>query len=126
MYILFIFNLDIRMKNPFLDVKKFCHSFTEGVFVDNVEHIVRNLHKPAAYATKHDLPIIIWWTSFTKGNEIKRCNLGECYITEARKFQKHPRTKAFMFYGTSFLASDVPLPRHRKSFHNFSVWIFIS
>jgi len=77
---------------------------------------LKNLKKPAAYAAKHKLPIIIWWTAFTDGNSIKRCPLGECYITEARKFQTHPRTKAFMFYGTTFTSNDLPLPRLGKLF----------
>ena len=95
--------------------------FLEEVFYDEVDHSLKNLKKPAAYAAKHKLPIIIWWTAFTNGNTIKRCTLGECYITEARKFQTHPRTKAFMFYGTSFSSSDLPLPRLGKlvPFKNF-------
>ena len=88
--------------------------FTEGIFYDEVEHALKNLKKPAAYAAKHKLPIIIWWTAFTQGNTIKRCTLGECYFTEARKFQTHPRTKCFMFYGTSFTPNDLPLPRLGK------------
>ncbi|KAL9972349.1 hypothetical protein ACROYT_G018634 [Oculina patagonica] len=83
----------------------------EEIYYDEVDHILKNLRKPAAYAAKYKLPIILWWTAFTRGNDIKRCKLGECYFTEARKFQTHPRTKAFMFYGTSFTANDLPLPR---------------
>ena len=94
----------------------FIRSFLEGVFYDDVDHALKNLKKPAAYAAKYTLPIIIWWTAFTGGNSIKRCTLGECYITEARKFQTHPRTKAFMFYGTTFTSNDLPLPRLGKLF----------
>ena len=83
----------------------------EGVYFDELEHALKNLKKPAAYAAKHKLPIIMWWTPFTLGNTIKRCSLGECFFTEARKFQTHPRTKVFMFYGTSFTPNDLPLPR---------------
>ena len=84
------------------------------VFYNDIDHAVRNLRKPAAYAAKYKLPIIVWWTSLTHGNTIKRCNFGECYFTEVRKFQTHPRTKAFMFYGTSFNPRDLPLPRLGK------------
>jgi hypothetical protein len=84
-----------------------------------VDHNLQNIKKPAAYAAKHSLPIIIWWTHFTGGNVIKRCPMGECYVTEARKFKTHPRTKAFLFYGTSFRARDLPLPRLGKK-RNFT------
>ncbi|KAK3738350.1 hypothetical protein QZH41_014334 [Actinostola sp. cb2023] len=82
----------------------------DNIFYDKLEHNL-NIKKPAAYAAKHKLPIIVWWTHFTGGNNVKRCPMGECYITEARKFKTHPRTKAFMFYGTHFKTSDLPLPR---------------
>lgn len=92
----------------------FCFVFftLEGVFFDEIDHALKNLKRPAAYAAKHKLPIIMWWTPFTQENTIKRCSLGECFFTEVRKFQTHPRTKAFMFYGTSFSPTDLPLPRH--------------
>lgn len=95
---------------------------SEEIYYDEVEHVLKNLQRPAAYAAKYKLPIILWWTPFTGGNDIKKCKLGECYITEARKFQTHPRTKAFMFYGTSFTANDLPLPRLGKRVCGTARW----
>ena len=83
----------------------------DNLFYDEVDHNLQLIDKPAAYAAKYRLPIIMWWTHFTGGNSIKRCPKGDCYITEARKFKTHPRTKAFLFYGTSFALHDLPLPR---------------
>ncbi|EDO49643.1 predicted protein [Nematostella vectensis] len=83
----------------------------EDIFFDAYDHTLKNLKNPAAYAAKRDLPIMVWWTHFTGGNNIKRCSKGECYVTEARSFQTHPRTKLFLFYGTSFRADSLPLPR---------------
>ena len=54
---------------------------------------------------------MIWWTSFTGENGIKKCPQGECYITENRAIQNDERTRAFLFYGTDFDANDLPLPR---------------
>ncbi|XP_074621062.1 GDP-fucose protein O-fucosyltransferase 3-like [Acropora palmata] len=96
------------------------HYSEEGVFFDEIDHALKNLKRPAAYAAKHKLPIIMWWTPFTQENTIKQCSLGECFFTEVRKFQTHPRTKAFMFYGTLFSPTDLPLPR--RGHHEWALY----
>ncbi|GFQ77937.1 alpha-(1,3)-fucosyltransferase 10 [Trichonephila clavata] len=58
------------------------------------------------------LPIIIWWTPFTgDSGSYKQCGQHICYFTDQRKYVTDPRTKAFLFYGSDFKPTDLPLPR---------------
>ena len=67
-----------------------------------------------------DIPVMLWWTPFTMVKQTRKCNLGECYTTEDRTLQNDSRTRVFLFYGTDFSASDVPLPREgKRSFELF-------
>ena len=61
-----------------------------------------------------DIPVMIWWTPFTLVKQTRKCNLGECFTTEDRALRNDNRTRVFLFYGTDFSASDVPLPREGK------------
>ena len=57
-------------------------------------------------------PIVVWWTPFTYYKHIiRRCSLGRCMFTHNRREKKNPRTKAFLFYGSSIEMTDWPLPR---------------
>ncbi|CAL1290847.1 unnamed protein product [Larinioides sclopetarius] len=58
------------------------------------------------------LPIIIWWTPFTgDAGSFKRCGQYTCYFTDQRKYVSDSRTRAFLFYGSDFKPTDLPLPR---------------
>ena len=41
--------------------------------------------------------------------------MGECYTTVHRTMQNDKRTQVFLFYGTDFNISDLPLPRRGKA-----------
>lgn len=57
-------------------------------------------------------PIVVWWIPFTfYKHSIRRCSLGRCMFTHNRRELTNPRTRAFLYYGTSFDPSDLPLPR---------------
>ena len=61
------------------------------------------------------LPVIIWWYkdpfphSSTR-TEIK-CTYGSCLVSNDRDLKDDALVRAYIFYGTSFLANDLPLPR---------------
>ncbi|XP_015912012.1 alpha-(1,3)-fucosyltransferase 10 [Parasteatoda tepidariorum] len=57
-------------------------------------------------------PILIWWTPFTgDSGSYKKCGKHWCYFTDQRKFSSDPLTKGFLFYGSDFKPTDLPLPR---------------
>ncbi|XP_047130807.1 alpha-(1,3)-fucosyltransferase 11 isoform X1 [Hydra vulgaris] len=62
-----------------------------------------------------EMPQILWWYSdsiypHSYENQIK-CKLGSCSVTKDRKQLKNSLTRGIIFYGTSFDARDLPLPR---------------
>ena len=72
--------------------------------------------------TKLDIkvPIILWWTPFTgERGKVKQCGEDQCFFTVDRHFKDHRKTKVFMFYGTDFMPSDLPLPRQKH--HEWSL-----
>ena len=77
--------------------------------VDRIEHQVKD---PVKYAYENELPIILWWTPFTgDGGSVKKCTEGSCLFTQDRSLFGHKLNQVMVFYGTSFNASDLPLPR---------------
>ena len=63
-------------------------------------------------------PTIIWWRSDSfyphEKSEIIQCPRGQCHVTNDPTYQHAESTRAFVFYGTSFRANDLPLPRLSK------------
>ncbi|XP_071107003.1 alpha-(1,3)-fucosyltransferase 10-like [Haliotis cracherodii] len=60
-------------------------------------------------------PIILWWTPFTGEKGIyKKCGNVKCFFTVRRAYRNHPMTSVFVFYGTDFKVTDLPLPRSHK------------
>lgn len=53
---------------------------------------------------------IIWWTPFITGQRFIQCRDVFCYVTDDKKLSLQTNT-AFLFYGTHFNKSDLPLPR---------------
>jgi len=85
--------------------------------VDRIEHQVKD---PVKYAYENELPIILWWTPFTgDGGSVKKCTEGSCLFTQDRSLFGHKLNQVMVFYGTSFNASDLPLPR--KADHEWAV-----
>ncbi len=99
---------------------------------------LRGLSREAKYAFKDgEKPILLWWyddafpqSTLEKSHEIQ-CSAGSCIISTDRSKKDEELTRAFVFYGTSFAANDLPLPR--KPFHLWSLlheespknnWIF--
>ncbi|XP_066914277.1 alpha-(1,3)-fucosyltransferase 11-like [Clytia hemisphaerica] len=88
---------------------------------DNISRFLGNINN---YPTLNDPryviqngrhPTIIWWTnSFYPHDEkdtILQCPRGPCHVTSNREYYWSNTTRAFVFYGTSFRANDLPLPR---------------
>ncbi|XP_022080224.1 alpha-(1,3)-fucosyltransferase 10-like [Acanthaster planci] len=66
------------------------------------------------------VPILLWWTPFTgERGKVKTCGADHCFFTVDRHFRDHPKTKAFLFYGTDFRPRDLPLPR--KKHHEWAL-----
>ncbi|XP_014261891.1 alpha-(1,3)-fucosyltransferase B-like [Cimex lectularius] len=57
---------------------------------------------------------IIWWTRFITLDRIKTCKSSVCKFTANRSSANLENAKAFLFYGSSFNQSDLPLPRGDK------------
>ena len=85
------------------------------MFSDGTDEHDINKVNASKLAVPH--PIILWWTPFTgERGRVKKCrnaNRGDdqCFFTVDRHFQHHPNTTAFLFYGTDFKPTDLPLPR---------------
>ncbi|XP_023323942.1 alpha-(1,3)-fucosyltransferase 10 isoform X2 [Eurytemora carolleeae] len=59
-----------------------------------------------------DIPVMVWWTSFTGDDGLQECDDGKsCFVTNDRKYMKHPNLANIFFYGTDFREYDLPLPR---------------
>lgn len=81
-------------------------------------------------------PQVIWWYPdiyMHRDHNKIQCPLGTCSVTNDQNELKNPLTRGFIFYGTSFRADELPLPRlpHHEwaLFHEESPknnWIFSS
>ncbi|XP_014716068.1 alpha-(1,3)-fucosyltransferase 11 [Equus asinus] len=63
-----------------------------------------------------DLPVLLWWSPglfphFPGDSERIDCARGACLASRDRGMRGDPRTRALLFYGTDFRASEAPLPR---------------
>ncbi|XP_048195007.1 alpha-(1,3)-fucosyltransferase 11 [Perognathus longimembris pacificus] len=63
-----------------------------------------------------DLPVLLWWSPglfphFPGDSERIECARGACVASRDRRVRGHPQTRALLFYGTDFRASEAPLPR---------------
>jgi len=58
-----------------------------------------------------EVPVMVWWTPFTGDVGVQDCGKYSCYVTNDRKFMKHPNLRNIFFYGTSVSETDLPLPR---------------
>lgn len=63
-----------------------------------------------------DLPVLLWWSPglfphFPGDSEQIECARGACLASRDRRVRGHSRTRALLFYGTDFRASEAPLPR---------------
>ena len=87
--------------------------FIDGTWHDfAVDRVTRPVLNAQQHAEKMDLPIIVWWTPFTgEKGRIKKCFVGNCFLTENRTLATHSQLNAFLFYGTDFKVEDIPLPR---------------
>lgn len=62
-----------------------------------------------------DIPIILWWTPFTKQTgRTRNCGGCHCFFTEDRKFFSHEQLYTIVFYGSELNFSDLPLPRREQ------------
>lgn len=72
------------------------------------ERVVLPLEAPT------DLPVILWWTSFTPYQRRENvCPGGTCLVTQSRSELTNPavNVSAFIFYGSQLDFHDLPLPR---------------
>lgn len=84
------------------------------------DRVVDPVNAAFDHAVNEKLPFITWWTPFSQDpGRIKRCWSGDCYFTMDRSLLKHELMKGFLFYGTSFNHSDLPLPR--KQHHEWGL-----
>lgn len=63
-----------------------------------------------------DLPVLLWWSPglfphFPGDSERIECARGACVASRDRRVRRDFRTRALLFYGTDFRASEAPLPR---------------
>ena len=63
-----------------------------------------------------DLPVLLWWSPglfphFEGDSERIECARGACVASRDRRVRGDSRTRALLFYGTDFRASEAPLPR---------------
>uniref|UniRef100_H0V0S8 GDP-fucose protein O-fucosyltransferase n=2 Tax=Cavia porcellus TaxID=10141 RepID=H0V0S8_CAVPO len=63
-----------------------------------------------------DLPVLLWWSPglfphFPGDSERIECPRGACVASRDRRMRADLRTRALLFYGTDFRASEAPLPR---------------
>lgn len=63
-----------------------------------------------------DLPVLLWWSPglfphFPGDSELIECPRGACVASRDRRVWGDARTRALLFYGTDFRASEAPLPR---------------
>lgn len=63
-----------------------------------------------------DLPVLLWWSPglfphFPGDSERIECARGACVASRDRRVRGLSRTRALLFYGTDFRASEAPLPR---------------
>lgn len=70
--------------------------------------------QPAEVAA--DLPVLLWWSPglfphFPGDSERIECTRGACVASRDRRVRGDVRTRALLFYGTDFRASEAPLPR---------------
>lgn len=88
---------------------------------ESLEGLAVNNHPPLndkCYVIKEgEKPIVLWWYGDSvyphqDGSTTDiQCNVGTCTVSQNRDLFKSPLTRGFVFYGTSFLADDLPLPR---------------
>lgn len=62
------------------------------------------------------LPVLLWWNPglfphFPGDSERIQCARGACVASRDRRVWGESRTRALLFYGTDFRASEAPLPR---------------
>eukprot|EP00795_Rhopilema_esculentum_P016452 gene16452-7866_t len=75
-------------------------------------------HKSNVEQTENEIPIILWWYQEPYPHDDSQekhelhCSAGKCFSTNKRILRDDPKVSAFVFYGTSFLANDLPLPRN--------------
>uniref|UniRef100_A0A8C2UKA7 Fucosyltransferase n=1 Tax=Chinchilla lanigera TaxID=34839 RepID=A0A8C2UKA7_CHILA len=66
-------------------------------------------------------PIMLWWSPLTgETGRLGQCGMDACFFTINRTYLHHPRTKAFLFYGTDFNIESLPLPR--KAHHDWALF----
>lgn len=63
-----------------------------------------------------DLPVLLWWSPglfphFPGDSERIECARGACVASRDPRVRSDLRTRALLFYGTDFRASEAPLPR---------------
>lgn len=63
-----------------------------------------------------DLPVLLWWSPglfphFPDDSERIECARGACVASRDRRVRGDWGTRALLFYGTDFRASEAPLPR---------------
>ncbi|KFM65027.1 Alpha-(1,3)-fucosyltransferase 11, partial [Stegodyphus mimosarum] len=65
-----------------------------------------------------NLPVIIWWTNLLYPHEgtksVIKCNSGKCISSMKKHNVNDSNIYAYMFYGTDFDSSDLPLPRKQN------------
>uniref|UniRef100_F6RUA2 GDP-fucose protein O-fucosyltransferase n=1 Tax=Monodelphis domestica TaxID=13616 RepID=F6RUA2_MONDO len=78
--------------------------------------VARSLGKPMSDDDESELPVLLWWSPglfphFPGDSERIECARGACVASRDRRRRQEPRTRALLFYGTDFRASEAPLPR---------------
>ncbi|XP_055972794.1 alpha-(1,3)-fucosyltransferase 10 [Sorex fumeus] len=66
-------------------------------------------------------PIMLWWSPLTgETGRLGQCGGDTCFFTINKSYLYHPKTKAFLFYGTDFNIESLPLPR--KAHHDWALF----
>lgn len=85
-------------------------------FVDDTKPIT--LQRPANERSPRfdeKLPVIIWWYKDPFPHSSSRtkikCTHGSCLVSNDRDLRDDILVRAYIFYGTAFVANDLPLPR---------------
>ncbi|XP_035218136.1 alpha-(1,3)-fucosyltransferase 10-like isoform X2 [Stegodyphus dumicola] len=90
-----------------------------GLDGNEEDAIIYNIVKGIPKDSKEH-PILIWWTPFTGENgAYKQCGNDICFFTDEKKYFSDPLTKGFLFYGSDFKPTDLPLPR--KPYHDWAL-----
>ena len=99
------------------------HILTKGIYLllgfdRNICFLLLEDSRPVSLQKQE--PILLWWyedgmphdTNIKKSHKIECPSGRACIVSCDRSLKNNPGTVAYIFYGTSFSANDLPLPRN--------------